>query len=88
MKRSNKACRCPIISRHFKTFTHFSNTSDEHQIVCQTEPLTDDSKIDQSQTVSVFWVTGNISDAVTNFTFTYKPDPEIFSVYPNVTILK
>ena len=48
----------------------------------------DKSRIDQPQTVTISWQDQETSDKITDLTFTYKPDPEIFDIYPNVTILE
>ena len=60
----------------------------ENDAACQIEPLTDDSMVDKPQTVTISWENEDIADAVTEFMFTYKPDPDILSIYPNITIVE
>ena len=58
---------------------------DEHPIVCQT---INSSVVDKAQVVSVSWMNEDIEDEITEYTFTYKPNPAISSIYPNVTVVK
>ena len=51
-----------------------------------TKPLADEFLLDTKQLVQIVWLESNIPDETTRFTFTYKPDPGINSIYPAITI--
>ena len=51
-----------------------------------TQPLADEFPLDSEQPVKIVWLEANITDKVTGFTFTYKPDPRINGIHPDVTI--
>ena len=44
--------------------------------------------VGKPQRVSVTWENEDLADTATKYTFTYKPDPDIVSTYPNVSIVK
>ena len=46
------------------------------------------SVVDKAQIVNVSWMNADIEDEITEYTFTYKPNPAISSIYPNVTVVK
>ena len=54
--------------------------------VCVTQPLADEFPLNTKQPVKIVWVEANMTDEKTRFTFTYKPDPRINSIHPDVTI--
>ena len=58
---------------------------DENEIVCQT---INSSVVDKPQRVNISWENEDIEDRITEYTFTYKPDPAISNIYPNVTVVK
>ena len=51
-----------------------------------TQPLSDEFPLDTDQPVKIVWLEANMPDEVTRFTFTYKPDPQVKSIHPDVTI--
>ena len=51
-----------------------------------TKPLADEFLLDTKQLVQIVWLESNIPDETIRFTFTYKPDPRINSIYPAITI--
>ena len=51
-----------------------------------TQPLTDEFLLDSEQPVKIVWLEANMTDEVTRFTFTYKADPRLKSIHPDVTI--
>ena len=59
---------------------------DKSRTVCMTQPLADEFPLDTEQPVKIVWLEANMTDEVTRFTFTYKPDPRINSIHPAVTI--
>ena len=56
--------------------------------VCVTQPLLDEFPLDTEQPVKIAWLEANMPDEVIRFTFTYKPDPQVNSIHPDVTILR
>ena len=53
-----------------------------------TQPLRDEFPLDTEQPVKIVWLEANIPDEVARFSFVYKPDPQVYSIHPDVTILR
>ena len=51
-----------------------------------TQPLADEFPLDTEQPVKIVWMEANMPEEVTRFSFTYKPDPLVKSIHPDVTI--
>ena len=47
-----------------------------------TQPLADEFPLGTEQPVRIVWLEANMPDEGTRFTFTYKPDPQVYSIHP------
>ena len=54
--------------------------------VCVTQSPGDEFPLNTEQPVKMIWLEVNMPDEMTRFTFTYKPDPRVESIHPDVTI--
>ena len=64
---------------------HFHNRNDT-RMVCQVEPKPEDVPVEKEQSVTLKWDDPDAEDLDTGFSFTYKPDPDVNNINPNVTI--
>ena len=55
-------------------------------MVCQVEPKPQDVSVDTEQPVILKWNDPDLDNLDTGFSFTYKTDPDIQDIHPNVTI--
>ena len=55
-------------------------------MVCRVEPKLEDVSVDTEQSVILKWDDPDLDDLDTGFSFTYKPDPTIQDIHPNITI--
>ena len=56
-------------------------------MICQTEPL-EYSTLNEPREIWITWTEGGLPAYRTGFDFTYKPDPIIQGINPNITILR
>ena len=61
---------------------------DTTRAVCVTQLLAHEFPLDTDQQVGIVFLDANLPDEDTGFTFTYKPDPLVKSIHPEVTILR
>ena len=58
------------------------------EVICLTGPLHDLYALNLPQTVTISWTPDAMDDFKTDLTFTYKPDPVIEEIHPNITIVR
>ena len=58
------------------------------EVICLTEPLPDLSMLNVPQIVTISWTSDGMDDFKTDLAFTYKPDPVIDNIHPNITIVR
>ena len=56
--------------------------------MCLTVPLDDVQLINMPQTINISWRLDIIDDLKTDLKFTYKPDPVIEAIHPNITVVR
>ena len=61
---------------------------DEYWTVCVTQSLAGEFPLNTEQPIKIVFLDANMTDEETKFTFTYKPDPVVKSIHPDVTILR
>ena len=61
---------------------------DTTRTVCVMQPLAHEFPLGTDQKVKIVFLDANMPDEETGFTFTYKPDPLVKSIHPEVTILR
>ncbi len=64
-----------------------SQVSTDYKVVCQTSAGTLNN-LEQVSNIMVSWIYSNLPDRDTGFDFTYKPDPLIESIHPQLTVLR
>ena len=60
---------------------------EDDRIVCRTRPLLRDEDLWKPLQMGIKWTNLGIEET-TDFTFTYKPDPVIQKITPNVSIIR
>ncbi len=61
--------------------------SEDHMIVCRTSPLLRGEDLWKPLQMGIKWTELGIEEA-TDLAFTYKPDPDIHNITPNVSIIR
>lgn len=62
--------------------------SSKYIVVCKTEPLEDDARLNDPLPIRIVWTDLDVSDERTQRTFTYKADPEIEHIFPEFTVVR
>ena len=79
----------PIIPSIFKNVFYRKKIGRKfEEVICPTEPLLDLNMLNVPQTVTISWTSDGMDDLETDLAFTYKPDPVIEEIHPNITIVR
>ena len=65
----------------------FFNRSD-NLLICQVQPLPNGTEVNTAQRIKISWADTDVQHLITDSTFTYKPDPKIKGIHPNIAIAR